>query len=260
MIKIQLKKNQNVFFTSDTHYNHKNICKGVSEWEGNRLGRVREFITLESMNRKIINSINDVVMEDDILFHFGDWSFGGIENIWEFRKQINCKNIYLFFGNHDHHIINNKVLPNVSEHRDFEGIFCDFPNPNIYNDDRDKMWNIEAQDLFTWCGHYGEFELIHPQYKKGEKKYKFQFIGMHYPIASWNNMGRGMIHLHGHNHLSHKKKIHQGKSMDVGVDGNNFKPYSLSQIRDIMNKQPIKNTKLKEDHHLGFKNIFRIFK
>jgi hypothetical protein len=38
----------------------------------------------------------------------GDWSFGGFEKIEEFRSQINCKNIILMIGNHDHHIEKNK--------------------------------------------------------------------------------------------------------------------------------------------------------
>ena len=46
---------------------------------------------------------------EDTLYHLGDWSFGGIENIWNFRKRINCKNIYLVPGNHDHHIKKNKL-------------------------------------------------------------------------------------------------------------------------------------------------------
>ena len=25
----------NIYFTSDTHYQHKNICRGVSSWEEN---------------------------------------------------------------------------------------------------------------------------------------------------------------------------------------------------------------------------------
>jgi calcineurin-like phosphoesterase family protein len=72
---------------------------------------------------------------------------------------------------------------------------------------------------------------------------------MHYPIASWHNMNDGVIHLHGHVHLPENKKISQGKAMDVGVDGNNMKPYSLNEIISIMNKQPIAKLSLPQDHH-----------
>ena len=100
----------NIFFTSDTHYAHKNICVGVSEWD-DKTKSCRKFQTLEEMNELIVNNINKYVKENDILYHLGDWSFGGINNIWEFRKRINCKNIYLVPGNHDHHIKKNKILP-----------------------------------------------------------------------------------------------------------------------------------------------------
>ena len=258
MNKIQIKNGQNIWFTSDTHYNHKNLCKGVTEWDKSRKGNIRNFEDLDEMNSELVFNINSKVKEGDILFHFGDWSFGGIEQIWEFRKRINCQNIYLFFGNHDHHIINNKVLPNVwSNH---EERLIDGKNPNTYGDNRDLMFGVEAQSLFTWCGYYGEFELIFPQAKKGFKKNKFKFIGMHYPIASWNKLGQGVIHLHGHLHLNKNQKIHQGRSMDVGVDGNLYKPYNISDIQNIMLGKQSRFTKLKSDHHSIIQNFFRIFK
>ena len=36
------------------------------------------------------------------------FSFGGFENIEELRNRIICKDIHLIFGNHDHHIVNNR--------------------------------------------------------------------------------------------------------------------------------------------------------
>ncbi len=62
-------------------------------------------------------------------------------------------------------------------------------------------------------------------------------------------MNDGVIHLHGHVHLPPNKKLAQGKAMDVGVDGNGLKPYVLSQITNIMHKQPIAKLSLPQDHH-----------
>ena len=45
------------------------------------------------------------------------------------------------------------------------------------------------------------------------------------------------------------KKLSQGKAMDVGVDGNNLMPYSLGQIMNIMQTQPIAKLSLPKDHH-----------
>lgn len=40
-MKILLQPGQRVWFTSDTHYNHANICRGTTQWIE------REKITLE---------------------------------------------------------------------------------------------------------------------------------------------------------------------------------------------------------------------
>ena len=44
-----------------THYNHKNICKGTTEWGDAELS-CRDFQTIEEMNDAIVNSINKYVM------------------------------------------------------------------------------------------------------------------------------------------------------------------------------------------------------
>ena len=106
-----IKDLSKVWIISDTHYGHKNIVKGTSDWTDK--SRCRNFLNILDMNRFLVKEINSKVKEDDILIHLGDWSFGGIENIWDFRKMIICKTIHLVYGNHDEHIKNNKQLPNV---------------------------------------------------------------------------------------------------------------------------------------------------
>ena len=108
-MKIVLEKEQRLYFTSDTHYGHSNICRATTRWtESDNL--TRDFKSLDAMNSALVDRINDTVGQDDILIHLGDWSFGGFENIEEFRKRIVCKNVHLVFGNHDHHIRRNKGL------------------------------------------------------------------------------------------------------------------------------------------------------
>jgi calcineurin-like phosphoesterase family protein len=102
-MKIKLEPTQRLYFTSDTHYNHTNICRGVTRWT-DADDITRDFKTLDQMNDRIVAGINTEVGQDDILIHLGDWSFGGFEMIEQFRNRINCKNIHLILGNHDHHI------------------------------------------------------------------------------------------------------------------------------------------------------------
>ena len=126
---IKLDDNVKAWITSDTHYSHKNICRGVTKWrmpDGSvPIEQTRDFETIDKMNSSIVNNINEVVGQDDILIHLGDWSFGGFENIEEFHNRLICKNIHLVLGNHDHHIDRNrgdirKLFLSVSWFEQFE--------------------------------------------------------------------------------------------------------------------------------------------
>lgn len=214
-MKIVLEKGQRLFFTSDTHYNHANICRATTRWNAAE-NLTRDFKSLDQMNATIVNNINEVVGENDILIHLGDWSFGGFENIEEFRSRITCKNINLVLGNHDHHIERNK--------------------DNI-------------QRLFASVNHYVELDVRRPSnFAKGRMD-KFNFVLMHYPIASWNNMNNEVMHLHGHVHLPKHQRIAEGKAMDVGMDGNDMYPLGLFEVLNLLKNQPIKKLVLPKDHH-----------
>ena len=75
-----------------------------------------------------------------------------------------------------------------------------------------------------------------------------EIVLCHYPIASWHDMNKGVMHLHGHVHLPSDKRIAQGRAMDVGVDGNNLKPVSLKEVLGLR-ERPIKNLSIPKDHH-----------
>ena len=83
-------KDQNIFFTSDTHFWHENILKFCN----------RPFSSIEEMNDTIINNWNSVVKENDIVFHLGDFCFCGSDKFKELIEKLNGK-IYLILGNHD---------------------------------------------------------------------------------------------------------------------------------------------------------------
>ena len=67
-MKLILDKGQNLFFTSDTHYSHSNICRATSRWGDDNL--TRDFNSLDQMNAALVNNINEIVGENDI-FHSG---------------------------------------------------------------------------------------------------------------------------------------------------------------------------------------------
>lgn len=208
---LKIDDNVKVWITSDTHYNHTNICRGVTKWrmpDGSvPETQTREYMNLDKMNAAIVNNINECVGQDDVLIHLGDWSFGGFEQIEEFRNRLICKNIHLVLGNHDHHIERNRD--------NCQSLFLS------------TQW-------FLQLNYLGEtLEL------------------MHYPIDSWNGLRKGRIHLHGHCHLPNNKKFGNGRRMDAGMDGNpDFAPYNLRSLINMMKKRPIGSELGSDDHHL----------
>lgn len=199
-------KSDKIWFTSDTHYGHQNLVRGETLWR-DRLGNVpidhvRDFDTTKQMNEALVNGINSRVESSDWLIHLGDWSFGGYSRIREFRDQINCNNIILILGNHDHHI------------------------------QRDSH-NGPLRSLFQRIESYLEVFCTH---KKTNR-----FILCHYPISSWNNMHYGSFMLHGHQHLKGESRFGIGRTMDVGMCGalsvDSLRPYHVSEIFDLLNSR-----------------------
>jgi calcineurin-like phosphoesterase family protein len=79
-----------VFFTSDTHYYHKNIIKYSK----------RPFKDVEEMNDTLIKNYNKVVGSEDICYHLGDFGFSHPQNLRTIIKALpNLQAIIL--GNHD---------------------------------------------------------------------------------------------------------------------------------------------------------------
>ena len=89
-VKYTKEEAEHLFFTSDTHFDHKNIIKYCN----------RPFSSVQEMNQGLINNWNSVINPDDIVFHLGDVSFGGNTNLINYISQLNG-HIILIKGNHD---------------------------------------------------------------------------------------------------------------------------------------------------------------
>lgn len=242
--KITLKPGQKVFFSSDFHYAHKNICRGTSSWNLDDHGdsdAVRDFDTLDQMNDAIVNGINNMVGQDDWLVCLGDWSFAGIENIWKFRRRIICNNIILIVGNHDHHIVNNAILPNCFKRYIPDGSVgrtALFVNPEDSYSDFDEQ--AEAQDIFS--GVYSYLELT-VSGDFGKNTYNL----FHFPIHIWNKAHHNRVHLYGHVHGGYTAP---DRSLDVGIDNafrllGEYKPFSEADIERYMRGR----TYQQQSHH-----------
>lgn len=89
---IKIQDSSKIFFTSDTHFGHTNIIDylhrpfpgGVSE-----------------MDETLITRWNEVIPEDGVVFHLGDFAFCGATRYREIASLLHGRKI-LVLGNHDH--------------------------------------------------------------------------------------------------------------------------------------------------------------
>ena len=192
-----------IYFTSDLHLGHANAIGFTS----------RPFLDVEQMNEGLIRNINETVMANDELWILGDFAFKvNMDAAKQFRDQINCKTVHMITGNHDKDYTRDHIFQSVQHYKELKT-------------------------------EYGKFILFH------------------YPIYEWNGVHNGTIHLHGHIHSTglyntanlQKKYIDRfpEKSFmkdstlglriyDVGVDANNYRPISITQIAELMNLRSIK--------------------
>ena len=139
-----------IFFVSDLHHSHSNICDNISKWTDKK--GCRRFNSIEEMNEALIKSINKYVRYDDILYHLGDWSFGGKDNIKKFRERIICNDIRLILGNHDHHLsggLYNDLFTFIKHYHEFRYnkiLFCLFHYSM-------RVWNEHHKGAIHLYGH-----------------------------------------------------------------------------------------------------------
>jgi calcineurin-like phosphoesterase family protein len=83
-------KMNNIFFTSDTHFGHKNIIE-YSE---------RPFRDVNEMDEAMINNWNNTVKSTDEVWHLGDFAFATDDRVVSIIKRLNGT-INFIKGNHD---------------------------------------------------------------------------------------------------------------------------------------------------------------
>jgi len=83
---MNIKNIEEVYLISDTHFNHSKIgiyCNRPENWQ-----------------ELIIENWNNIISDDDIILHLGDFSFGNIDMVKSITEKLNGK-IYMIRGNHD---------------------------------------------------------------------------------------------------------------------------------------------------------------
>lgn len=163
----------------------------------------------DEMNEMLIDRWNERVKPGDMIYHMGDFAFCGKTLRKIIINQLNGRK-FLVRGNHD-------------------------PDSN--------QWWLDAG--FEWVRDYYKLkETISYEDDEGEtKQYVQPIVLCHFPILSWDNMAHGSWHLHGHCHGS--LPMSRMMRLDVGVDTNNWYPYSLEEIQKIM----VMRSVVPVDHH-----------
>lgn len=158
----------------------------------------RPFTSVNQMNWSLIDNWNSKVNKSDYVWVLGDLSFMNQEKTADFVSHLHGR-INVILGNHD------KTL-------------------------RGPVLNFLDSDPVA----YKELSFAESRAPRG----KLDIILFHYPIISWNKAFYGSWHLHGHVHSPQNKRKKPGRKMlDVGVDGNDFYPYSYSEICEVMNEE-----------------------
>ena len=183
-----------IFFTSDTHFGHSKIidyCK-------------RPFSSIEEHDKTLIQNWNNVVGQDDTVFHLGDFAYGNSKFISNIIKQLNG-NIILIKGNHD--------LRNM--------------NPTLYNMFSDTVYQarilIDKQTVYLnhfpfLCFEHGDINLY-------KDNYSIQLFGHVHsgPLTSSEDVNR--------------LNILFPTQYDVGVDNNNYTPISWTDVKNKIKQQ-----------------------
>lgn len=179
------------FFTSDTHWGHKRIielCK-------------RPFKDVEEMNNSLIENWNKVVPKDGIIFHLGDFAFGGSELWNKVLDQLNGK-IYLILGNHDRGNLRENYI------KKFELVI--------------PQMQIEIEGRSVYLNHY-PFLCYGGSYR--DENSVWQLFG--HVHSGPNCTGLDCDRLN----------ILFPYQYDVGVDNNNYIPISWQQVKDMIHQQ-----------------------
>lgn len=234
-----------VWFVSDLHLGHKNLVKCLTNWTNTT--PCRDFASVEEMNETIIKNINSKVDAEDNLYILGDFAILPLHKWPDLRFMINCKNIHLILGNHD-------------------------PKKDILRFDKQIKNSVyKPLDLFKSIRHTDEIKIAY-----GESE--IQRISLsHYAHRTWNRAHHGQWCLYGHSHgsmpeyeqtekrqatvfISEREGVFDSayivvdayiptgkffKTMDVGIDTNNFFPYSFEDIQELFKDR----VDLGIDHH-----------
>lgn len=183
-----------VFFTSDTHFNHDNIIKFCA----------RPYNSVPEMNEDIIRRWNEKVGKNDIVFHLGDFAWGGSTKWVPILEQLHG-HIILCLGNHDE--------LNLT------------PTAEVFFKDIRYQYKIMVGDIQVYLNH-----LPFLTWGGAYREKVWEFFGHVHSVSKDNPT---------YNTGADAKRIPflLPNQYDVGCDLNNYTPLSFPEIKEIIVKQ-----------------------
>lgn len=183
-----------IFYTSDEHYNHKNII----------LYAGRKYKDVEEMNQALIDNHNSIVSANDTTYHLGDFSMSATV-VKDILSQLNGTHI-LIPGNHD------KCHPC---HKKFNKIKSEYIGYGFKDVIVEQTIDIKGLGLVKF-NHLpyidpGWDDVRYSQFKPKPTGEKYLF--------------------HGHVHNSWQTK---GNMINLGVDVWDYKPVELEYLIDFI--------------------------
>lgn len=162
------------YFTADTHFFHKSLIH-------DRIFSNRDFLCVEEMNEQIMDAWNEVVCDQDTVYHLGDIALVDgktkeYEKVDQLLKSLNGQIVFIK-GNHD----SRAMFKYLEKHNA-------------------TLQNARKKYLFNDVGLILKFD-------------KKQFFLTHYPLIVGNKGNR--INLHGH---IHRSTVNLSTCLNVGID------------------------------------------
>lgn len=192
-----------IWFTSDTHFSHKNIIKYCE----------RPFTDTDHMDDVIIQRWNEVVKPEDMVYHLGDIALGPIDKSLAKIARLNGHKIAVL-GNHDR------------------------PFMRAGKGDEDVWWdryNAVFQEVYHWRGG---LTYIGPNLDTVKISH-FPYTGDHTPDDRYadvrpHDIGTPLVHGHTHSTDRLTFSAKGTKQIHVGVDAWDFTPVSEFQILELL--------------------------
>lgn len=185
-----MKREKQIWFTSDSHFGHENIIRFSN----------RPFKNADHMTEELVKSWNEVVGEDDDVYHMGDFSLTNATKTQEILYRLNG-NIHLIKGNHEKSVLQKS-----------------------YNKDR-----------FTWIKDYHEMSIVMPDGTK--QMIVMCHYGMR--VWNKSHHGSWMLYGHSHDSMEHEtwgRSMDVGVDSAYRILGE-YRPFSLREISNILSNR-----------------------